>query len=75
MNHTKTADSATTAATATSLASNGSNCSAGYHPLGGAAESCTVLPVGAADIYWSGAANGLNATTGRASLALGSLAT
>jgi hypothetical protein len=73
-----TIDYASSAGTATSLAANGANCSAGYYPLGvdasGAAESCTLVP-SSSDIYWTGTATNLNAATGRASLGLGSLAT
>ncbi|MFA5670645.1 MAG: hypothetical protein WC967_15515, partial [Balneolaceae bacterium] len=72
-----TIDYASSAGTATSLAANGANCSAGYYPLGvnasGAAESCTLVP-SSSDIYWTGTATNLNAATGRASLGLGSLA-
>ncbi|HPW48297.1 MAG TPA: hypothetical protein PLJ97_03055, partial [Candidatus Saccharibacteria bacterium] len=42
------------ASTATALAENGANCSAGYYPLGvnayGAAENCTLLPTGGASL-------------------------
>jgi hypothetical protein len=42
------------AGTATFLSANGSNCSAGYYPLGvdasGAVESCTLAPAGSGDI-------------------------
>ncbi len=60
------------------LASNGSNCSAGYYARGidsqGNAENCTAVPTGS-DIYWTGTATNLVAATGRTSLGLGSLAT
>jgi len=73
-----TIDYASSAGTATALAANGANCSAGYYPLGvnasGAVESCTAIPSGS-DIYWTGTATNLNAATGRTSLGLGSLAT
>ena len=63
------------AATATSLASDGTNCSAGFYPLGvdaqGNAQVCTKIE----DVYWSGTATNLNATTARTSLGLGTLAT
>jgi len=66
------------AITATSLAANGANCSAGYYPLGvnasGAVETCTLVST-ASDIYWTGTATNLDAATGRSSLGLGSLAT
>jgi len=70
--------SAGSATSASYLASNGANCSAGYYPLGvnayGAAESCTLISSGS-DVYWTGTATNLVAATGRSSLGLGSLAT
>ncbi|MDD2680601.1 MAG: hypothetical protein PHE20_00685 [Patescibacteria group bacterium] len=50
-------------------------CSAGqYVSAVGGTLTCSTPPSGS-DIYWSGSSTGLNATTGRSSLGLGSLAT